>query len=172
MLLLGGLWWERGAVDEKHQNGVGFLWLQHLGWEAQLEPVWSHLGHGHRRGGVSGPCPAVDGIRIGVTLTFPSSSSCHAPPGFIAHKLVGSVCGFGIGGETGKSGSWIKVLRTAPPLMCVPGGMSSCVCRCNSRHQWGTVVWPAPCQALDGDSSRSWKAHGVLFSWMRENARV
>lgn len=191
MLLLGGLWWERGAVVETCQNGVGFLWLQHLGWEAQSEPVWSpwallfpvpsavpwapvwsHLGHGHRRGGVSELCPAVDGIRIGVTLTFPSSSSCHAPPGFIAHELVGSVCGSGIGGETGKSGSWIKVLRTAPPVMCVSGGRSSRVCRCNSRHQWGTVVWPAPCQARDEDSSRSWKVHGVLCSWMRENARV
>lgn len=41
MLLLGGLWWERGAVVETCQNGVGFLWLQHLGWEAQSEPVWS-----------------------------------------------------------------------------------------------------------------------------------
>lgn len=61
-------------------------------------------GHGHSRGRVAGPCPAVDSVGIGVILTFPSSSRCQVLPGFITHKLTHSVCSSGGDRKTGKSG--------------------------------------------------------------------
>lgn len=91
-------------------------------------------GHGHSRGRVAGPCPAVDCWDWG---------DSHLP---IIKPLSGATWLHHTQARAQRMQLWRRQenwkighgLRSGQPVMCVQGGLSSPVCHGNSQHQWGS----------------------------------